>query len=131
MIGCYYIKDLAKDLNIEPNMFYLLFTDFELFTRIFRGTCHPMMYRIHGYKSYDNSRQVLLDTYIETHKIHHRALFFFIFIHFLFIIFLIFVAFLLSYLVYVSTKFQKIVKYKQIIFISLSILLIILFYTFF
>lgn len=131
VIGCYYIKDLAKDLKIEPNMFYLLFTDFELFLRIYRGSCHPMMYRIHGYKSNDNSRQILMDTYIETEK---KSLFYFLFfvmLHLLFIVFLTLVAYILSYVVYVSQSFKKIVKYKQSIFISLTVLLIFIFYTFF
>lgn len=131
VIGCYYLKDLSKDLNIEPKLLYLLFTDFELFLRIYRGTCHPMMYRIHGYKSNDNSRQILMDTYIETEK---QSLFYFLFfvvLHLLFIAFLTLVAFLLSYAVYVSQSFKKMVKYKQTIFISLAVSLILIFYTFF
>ena len=63
---------MVRDLHIQPNMFYLLLTDFELFMRIYTGSCHPMMYRIHGYKSYDGSRQVLLDTYIELFIAHYE-----------------------------------------------------------
>lgn len=134
VIGCYYQKDLAKDLNIEPNMFYLLLTDFELFLKIYIGSCHPMMYRIHGYKSYDNSRQVLLDTYIEDSKKNHHFYFyllFFIILHLFFIAFLIFIAYMLSYTVYLSKKSKKMIKHKQSIFIGLSILLIIIFYKYF
>lgn len=134
VIGCYYLKDLAKDLNIEPNMFWLLFTDFELFLKIYTGSCHPMIYRIHGYKSYDNSRQILLNTFIEHKERKHYELMYllmFLIFHLIFIAFLTLIAFLLSYFVYISKKFQKIVKYKQYIFIGLSILLVLIFYIFF
>lgn len=131
VIGCYYLKDLAKDLKIEPNMWYLLFTDFELFLRIFTASCHPMIYRIHGYKNNDNSRKILMDTLIEINKLSYRYLLFFVVLHLLFIAFLLLVAFLLSYIVYVSQSFKKMVKYKQTIFISLAVLLIFIFYTFF
>ena len=134
VIGCYYLKDLAKDLNIEPNMVWLLFTDFELFLNIYTGSCHPMVYRIHGYKSYNNSRQVLLNTFINIHKrklFEWKYLLLHFTFHLIFIAFLTLIAFLLSYFVYISKKFQKIVKYKQYIFIGLSILLILIFYIFF
>ena len=127
--GCYYIKDLAKDLKIEPNMIYLLLTDFKLFLKIYTGTCHPMMYRIHGYKSYDNSREVLLDTYINI-NIYDYLVFFFI-LHIIFIAFLILLAYLFSNIVYISKKLKKFVKYKSTIFIGLSVLFIFIFYRFF
>ena len=128
------VKDLAKDLNIEPNMVWLLFTDFELFLNIYTGSCHPMVYRIHGYKSYNNSRQVLLNTFINIHKrklFEWKYLLLHFTFHLIFIAFLTLIAFLLSYFVYISKKFQKIVKYKQYIFIGLSISLILIFYIFF
>jgi len=134
VIGCYYIKDLARDLHIEPNMFYLFITDFELFMRIYTGSCHPMMYRIHGYKSYDDSRQVLLDTYIE---IKERKAYEWMYIalhlsfHLLFIVFLILIAFIFSYSVYLSKKLKAYVKYKQSIFVGFSLILIFIFYTYF
>ena len=134
VIGCYYLKDLAKDLYIEPNMFYLLITDFELFLRIYTGSCHPMMYRIHGYKSYDGARQVLLDTYIDVKErkiLEWKYLTFHLAMHVLFIAFLVLISFILSYGVYLSKKFRAFVKYKTRIFIGFSILLIFIFYTFF
>lgn len=63
VIGCFYLKDLAKDMNLEPNMTYLLFTNFELFTTILCNSCHPMMYRIHGKKRTPESEKILLDTW--------------------------------------------------------------------
>lgn len=134
VIGCYYLKDIAKDLHIEPHMIYLLFTDFELFSRIYTGSCHPMMYRIHGYKKYNDSRKVLLDTYIEINEKSYSEFMYFLFFvifHLLFIAFLILIAFLLSFFVYLSKKFKKIIKYKQTIFITTATILIFIFYTFF
>jgi hypothetical protein len=132
--GCFYIKDLAKDLHIEPNMIYLFFTDLKLFFKIFTGTCHPMMYRIHGYKSYDNARDTFLETYIEENKKglnQYLYLLFFIALHILFITFLIIIAFALSHVVYISKQFKKYAKYKNDIFVYMSLTLIFIFYKYF
>lgn len=134
VIGCYYLKDIAKDVNIEPNMFYLLFTDFELFLRIYTGSCHPIMYRIHGCKKFNNSRQILLDTYVHTNEKNFyewRYICLHLAYHLVFIVFLIFISFILSYFVYLSKKIKKLIKYKQLIFIIISIILILGVYTFF
>jgi len=63
VIGCFYLKDLAKDMDLEPNMTYLLFTNYDLFTTILSNSCHPMMYRIHGKKRTPESERILLDTW--------------------------------------------------------------------
>ena len=63
VIGCFYLKDLAKDMNLEPNMLYLFFTNYDLFTTILSNSCHPMMYRIHGKKRTPESERILLDTW--------------------------------------------------------------------
>ena len=126
VIGCYYLKDLAKDLQIEPSMLYLFFTDFELFFKIYSGSCHPMMYRIHGYKSYENSRKVLLDTYISNEEkgmFEWRYVGFHAMLHVLFVLFLSVIGFILSYL------FNR----KNSIYtgVLVSIVLIVFFYNFF
>ena len=129
--GCFYLKDLAKDLDIEPNMFYLFFTDFELFFKIFTGTCHTMVYRIHGYKKYEKSREVLLDTYIEVDKkstVERLYLLFFIMLHVCFIVFLIAVAFVLSRTVCYIPSMGMNVKFKTQLFVQLSFILIFVFY---
>lgn len=63
VISCYYLKDLAKDLHIEPNLFKLFFNDYELFETIYFGSCHPMIYRIHGDKHYQGARDTLIKTF--------------------------------------------------------------------
>ena len=120
------MKDLAKDLQIEPSMLYLFFTDFELFFKIYSGSCHPMMYRIHGYKSYENSRKVLLDTYISNEEkgmFEWRYVGFHAMLHVLFVLFLSVIGFILSYL------FNR----KNSIYtgVLVSIVLIVFFYNFF
>ena len=63
VIGCYYLKDLARDMNIEPNMLSLLFTDWKLFFTIYTGSCHPMIYRLNGQKYHSKGRENLLNTF--------------------------------------------------------------------
>ena len=82
--GCYYQKDLAKDLHIEPNMLYLMFNDWDLYTTILYNSCHPMIYRIHGAKSTPESREILLDTFIPYEKKNNTTksyCFFFMMLH--------------------------------------------------
>ena len=122
VIGCFYLKDLAKDLKIEPNMFYLLITDLELFFKIYTGTCHPMMYRIHGYKSYDNARNVLIDTYVEYKEKGHNEIEYFIFFIILHIIFIFLLALFYFAISFLSTNIinnkDLTTKFTIIIFIS-------------
>lgn len=99
VIGCFYLKDLAKDLEIEPRMLYLFFTDFPLFFKIFMGSCHPMMYRIHGYKTHSAAREILMDTYISHDKrnfIDYLYISLFLFLHLVFIVFFIMIAWFIS-----------------------------------
>jgi thioredoxin reductase len=134
VIGCFYIKDLAKDLHIEPNMFYLLLTDFELFFRIYCGSCHPMMYRIHGYKSYEGGRKVLLDTYVSNEeKKTGEWLYIFLFIvfHSIFIIFLFSIAFALVFLSTYIVKNKPYTIHRYNISIFVGSFLIFFFYKFF
>jgi thioredoxin reductase len=127
VIGCYYLKDLAKDLRIEPTMWYLLLTDFELFFRIYSGSCHPMMYRIHGYKSYNGSRKLLLDTYIPNQERGVKEWMYFLFhnlLHLGFILFLFILGFVISYMV----NNKKTRLYNSVL---ISSILVIIFYRFF
>jgi hypothetical protein len=121
------LKDLAKDLGIEPNMWYLFITDSELFFRIYSGSCHPMMYRIHGYRSYNGSRKVLLDTYIPNQERRKYEWLYFLFhnlLHLAFILFLFILGFFLSYMV----NNKKTRLYNSFL---ISTILVIIFYRFF
>ena len=90
VIGCFYIKDLAKDMNLEPNMLYLLFTDITLFKYIYFGSCHPMIYRIQGQKYTQESRDILLNTFPKYYYNPYIFYYlFFIVLHLIFIIFII------------------------------------------
>jgi dimethylaniline monooxygenase (N-oxide forming) len=111
--GCYYIKDLAKDIKIEPNMFYLFFTDFLLFKNLYFSSCYNMIYRIHGQKSYIGSRQLFLDNVPDNkfEKFYDYKLLF-MYTHIIYIIFII----LLYWICYFITK-NKIIPYFLFIFI--------------
>jgi hypothetical protein len=95
--GCYYIKDLAKDLKIEPNMVYLFFTDFKLYKNILVSSCYSMIYRIHGKKTYSGSRDIFLDN---IPKYENLELFdyktFFLYAHIIYILFLIILCWIIS-----------------------------------
>lgn len=96
--GCYYQKDLAKDLHIEPNMLYLMFNDWDLYTTILYNSCHPMIYRIHGAKSTPESREILLDTFIPYEKKNNTTksyCFFFMMLHLIYYIIVFLVGFLI------------------------------------
>lgn len=110
VIGCYYLKDLAKDMLLEPNMVYLFFTDYQLFTTIFVNSCHPMIYRIHGPKNTPESRDILMNTFIPIENKNRPSklyVLFFIVLHLIYYIIFI----LILYLMY---------KYRKIIIASLS-----------
>jgi len=138
VIGCYYLKDLAKDMNLEPNMLYLFFTDFELFQKIYKGSCHPMIYRIHGDKSYPEARQTLINTFYDFNndKSYYEKLYFLMFImfHILFIIFIFIESSFFIYTIFLIQKYRKIknVKYENysIYTYIITIALIIYFYCF-
>lgn len=129
VIGCYYLKDLAKDMNIEPNMIWLFLTDFELFKKIYTGSCHPMIYRIHGEKSYPESRNVLINTFydFDNEKANMEKIYLFIFIgvHILFIIFIGILSYFLTFLFGKKSKFKK---NFQLIHFCIFIGLLVIFY---
>jgi hypothetical protein len=131
-VGCFYIKDLAKDMNIEPNMFYLFFTDFELFKKIYTGSCHPMIYRIHGIKSYPDAREILMGTFpdYDSHNSKQKLYFWmFVLFHLLFIVGCIIIAFIMTWVTNIFLKMN--VNMFNNIFWVLSILIIFIFYKYF
>ena len=129
MIGCYYLKDLAKDMRLEPNMVYLFFTDFELFKKIYTGSCHPMVYRIHGDKYYPESRKILINTFIDfdndrspTEKVYFSM---FILFHLLFVLFLVILSFLFTYVLFLIQKYRKIKNAKYVNYSMFSYLIVV------
>jgi thioredoxin reductase len=134
MIGCYYMKDLAKDMKIEPNMIYLFFSDFELFKKIYTSSCHPMIYRIHGYKSYNNARNILMDTFSDYENKNLNVKLYtlsFLILHIFFIIMCLIFGFFLMYVTYSILKLNnKNIKFSENfkLFYIYSVLLILYFY---
>jgi hypothetical protein len=119
VIGCYYLKDLAKDMQIEPNMLYLFLFDFELFKKIYTGSCHPMIYRINGDKYYPESRKILLDTFIDFDKERTilEKIYFWTFtgLHIIFILIIFIISYFFTYIIFLIQKYRKIknVKFKN------------------
>ena len=138
VIGCYYLKDLAKDLKLEPNMIYLFFTDFELFKKIYTGSCHPMIYRISGDKYYSGARDLLIKTFpdFNTEKsIIEKAYFgMFCVFHIIFIIFLFFISYFITNIIFLIIKLSsKKFKYVRISILTYLFwfLLLFIFYNYF
>lgn len=137
VIGCYYIKDLAKDMNIEPNMLYLFFHDFKLFTTIYTGSCHPMIYRIHGDKSYPGSNNTLINTFPkfdDLNVIGKLYILMFLGYHIAFIILCVILSYAITYGIFIISK----LKYKnlrfeniKILFYFISFFIIFIFYKYF
>jgi len=131
VIGCFYMKDLAKDMNIEPNMLYLFFYDFELFKKIYTGTCHPMIYRIHGQKSYLQSRYILMNTLPDFDKDNNIKIYLYMFViyHIIFIIICIIIGFIITYLFRTIMRMNN--KYFYYHSIIISFIIIYIFYIYF
>tara|TARA_B100000424_G_C22941864_1_gene501197 strand:- start:2182 stop:3921 length:1740 start_codon:yes stop_codon:yes gene_type:complete len=111
--GCYYQKDLAKDLQIEPNMLHLMFHDWELYTTILYNSCHPMIYRIHGQMSTPDSRKILMNTFIpyeKKNKITKSYCFFFIMLHLVYYIVVFIIGFFIIRNLIHAYKFFKTCK---------------------
>jgi hypothetical protein len=105
VIGCYYMKDLAKDMNLEPNMWVIALTDTTLYWRILTGTCHPILYRLRGAKAFPGAREALLNMYHDPEiRTSREKLYYLLFIAFHSIYLLGLAA--LVYLVYWCTKQQ-------------------------
>lgn len=137
VIGCYYLKDLAKDMNIEPNMVYLFFTDFALFKTIYTGSCHPMIYRIQGDKYYSGARETLMNTFVDfKERNNNERLYFVMFVgfHILFILFLFLISYFITNMVYIMIKYSKRrFQYKNISWLPylLGFFLVFIFYYYF
>lgn len=125
VVGCYYIKDLAKDMNIEPNMLYLFFTDYKLFTTIYTGSCHPMIYRINGQKYHKDAKNILLNTFpdFDDHSNYSKIyILSFTLYHYIFIIVTIIIFILFFYFLHKLIK----LKYKKLNFLQIYPYIIIL-----
>lgn len=135
VIGCFYLKDLAKDMNIEPNMVYLLFTNFKLFFTIYSGSCNTMVYRIHGEKSYEGSDKVLMNFFPDFNNhsnVSKMYIFMFLLCHILFIILCIILAYVISYIIFLISNLKyKIMNYENMKYLFYTISICIIFIAYF
>ena len=134
VIGCYYLKDLAKDMNIEPNMFRLFFTDFKLFETIYTNSCNILIYRISGQRSFPKARKIIIDTFPKF-KDRDTTSRLYILLHFLYHILFILFCFAISYLLYfIIYRTALVTSHKKtsiLVFFIISFTSIAIFYTFF
>ena len=134
VIGCYYLKDLAKDMNIEPNMFRLFFTDFKLFETIYTNSCNILIYRISGQRSFPKARKIIIDTFPKfkdrdtTSKLYILLHFLY---HILFILFCFAISYLLYFIIYRTALVTSHKKTSILVFFIISFTSIAIFYTFF
>jgi len=135
IIGCFYLKDLAKDMNIEPNMVYLLFTNFKLFFTIYSGSCNTMVYRIHGEKSYQGSDKVLINSlpnFNNHSNVSKMYILMFFVCHIIFIILCIILAYTISYIIFLISNLKyKILNYENMKYLFYIISIYIIFISYF
>lgn len=134
VIGCYYLKDLAKDMNLLNNMFCLFFTDFQLFTTIYTNSCHPMVYRLTGQRSFPQARNIVIDTFPklkDRDTLSKLYILLHIVYHIIFILFCFAVSYLLYFIIY-QISFRNTKKKTSLwVFFIISFILLAVFYLFF
>ena len=118
VIGNYYMKDLAMDMGIQPDLVQILITDPVLWGKIIHSTIHPMLFRLQGQFSYPGSREVYMNTLpsfdekirddngdLNPSMLQYYA--FFSFLHILFILLVISLIFVFLYFLQKTSKSKK------------------------
>ena len=135
VIGNYYMKDLAMDMGIQPDLVQILITDPVLWAKIIHSTIHPMLYRLQGQFSYPESRQVYMNTFpsfdekirydngdINSSMIQYYA--FFSLLHILFILLVFIIIFSILYFLQTTSKSKHNILLSTFIVSYLAIVLI-------
>lgn len=116
--GCYYIKDLAKDLKIEPNMLYLFFTNFTLYKQILFASCYTMIYRINGIKKYPGSKDIFINNLPKDSELEWNYKYLFLYAHIIYIIFIVLLCWIVSLISYKFTNILAPLIFFIIIYLS-------------
>jgi dimethylaniline monooxygenase (N-oxide forming) len=121
VIGIYYMKDLAMDLDIMPNLTYIFFNDFKLWFKIMHSTIHPALFRIYGKMSIKDGRKLYYDNLpdLKEKKINIPYYIMFVLFHILFLLALHFIA--LNIYKIVKSKNKKMINYPVIFVILVYI----------
>ena len=135
VIGQYYMKDLALDMNISPNLINIFLTDIKLWFHIITSTTIPTTYRLNGTFKHKNSRDILFDTLpsfkertYENKKPNFMFYFLLLFLilHILYILIIVIITFLfLKMLIY-----KNIFPEERLMIYTIVISLVFLIYTY-
>lgn len=98
VIGNYYYKDLAMDMNICPNMPKLFFTKPKVWWHIIHSTIHPMVFRLQGCFNHKNAEQIYLETLPSDKRLIYSMKYYYLFFFLLHVIFIMCIV-LISYLI--------------------------------
>jgi hypothetical protein len=109
VIGNYYYKDLALDMDIYPNMTLMFFQDNKLWRHIMFSTIHPIIFRLKGEFKLKNARKYIYNiiSYNKLQNIKFWRLYM--------MMFLIFHLIFIASIVLVSTLITFILKKNNII----------------
>ena len=111
VIGNYYMRDLAMDMKIHPDMYKMFFTDFKLWTRVIHSTIHPMLFRLSGKKAFEGSRKMYLENFPNiAKKEFYMYYIMFIIFHIIYILGIALVAYCITKLI--NWKWKKMYKTK-------------------
>lgn len=124
VIGNYYIKDIAMDLNIMPNLTYILLTEPKLWIHIIHNSIHPSLFRIYGKMKIKNGKKNYYDTFPTIREKLEILMYYIMFV--LFHILPLIIIFVITFSIY-----KYIIGYEThtfLIFIFLYILFVILVY---
>jgi len=113
IIGNYYYRDLALDMNIHPNMKLLFLKNPKLWLQILFSSIHPTVFRLKGEFKHKNAKKFIynLPSYKQQSKESGWVFYMFLFI-LLHIIFITFIVYLSKFLfkTLLNNKFSNIYK---------------------
>lgn len=125
VIGNYYMKDLAMDLNIMPNLTYILITDPKLWVNIMHNTIHPSLFRIYGKMKIKNGKNQYYNTLPTLKEKSDFSMYYMMFIIFHTVFLIILFLITLSIYKYIMGK-----KANYLRFLVIYIILVYLVYNF-
>lgn len=125
VIGNYYYKDLAQDMNISPNLIKILITKPKLWFHIMHSTIHPMLYRLQGTFQHPKAEQYLLETLPNFNEKKNHGLWKYYLMFLMFHLVFILLIFLVSWLVISTLSSCVLIKYPKTYILLLSFLLIV------
>lgn len=128
VIGNYYYKDLALDMNISPNLTYIFLTDPLLWKQIMHTTLHPVLFRLNGKFKHPDARFIILNNFPKFSQKKELYIYYIMFtiFHLIYIMSII----LLSYIFFKLFVFNKNKSNRKFYIIVLLSAIICILYTY-